>query len=214
MEWFTESLVTSATTPHIHCFCLGFRKVLRIQIWSCFGTDPVGEENRSLFSLRRITIIEAEYWDSSSTVMQKLFGLAKATILGDHSALAGDNKKLLLNWTLSTRDLIIFQSLLIKHTVQIQCCSFVSILTPHTFRMRNTFLRILSTEFCHRIYDDEVRTRITRVSGCFDLDHGYGKHYCYVLRATPEEKTFIPISGYSRSTRFGNKNAPFYRSTE
>jgi hypothetical protein len=44
-----------------------------------------------------ITIGEAEYWDSSSTVMQKLYGLAKATILGDHTALAGENKKLVLN---------------------------------------------------------------------------------------------------------------------
>jgi hypothetical protein len=44
-----------------------------------------------------ITIVEAEYWDSSSSVMQKLYGLAKATILGDHSTLAGENKKLILN---------------------------------------------------------------------------------------------------------------------
>jgi hypothetical protein len=29
--------------------------------------------------------------------MQKLYGLAKATILGDHSSLAGENKKLVLN---------------------------------------------------------------------------------------------------------------------
>ena len=68
-----------------------------IQIWPCFGKDSIAVENRALFSLHRITIVEAEYWDSSSTVMQKLFGLAKATILGDHSSLAGDNKKLLLN---------------------------------------------------------------------------------------------------------------------
>jgi hypothetical protein len=49
------------------------------------------------FYFVRITIIEAEYWDSSSTVMQKLYGLAKAKILGDHSSLAGENKKLVLN---------------------------------------------------------------------------------------------------------------------
>lgn len=41
-----------------------------------------------------VNIVEAEYWDSSSSVVQKLYGLAKATILGDHSALAGENKKL------------------------------------------------------------------------------------------------------------------------
>ena len=28
--------------------------------------------------------------------MQKLYGLAKASILGDHSSLAGENKKLIL----------------------------------------------------------------------------------------------------------------------
>jgi hypothetical protein len=44
-----------------------------------------------------VTIVEAEYWDSSTTIMQKLYGLAKASILGDHSALAGENKKLILN---------------------------------------------------------------------------------------------------------------------
>jgi hypothetical protein len=44
-----------------------------------------------------INIAEGEYWDSSSTVMKKLYGLAKATILGDHSSLAGENKKLILS---------------------------------------------------------------------------------------------------------------------
>jgi hypothetical protein len=44
-----------------------------------------------------INIIEAEYWDSSSSVMQKLYGLAKAAVLGDHSSLAGENKKFVLN---------------------------------------------------------------------------------------------------------------------
>jgi hypothetical protein len=50
-----------------------------------------------IFDLFSITIVEAEYWDSSSTVMQKLYGLAKESILGDHSSLAGENKKLVLN---------------------------------------------------------------------------------------------------------------------
>ncbi len=44
-----------------------------------------------------VNIAEAEYWDASSSVMKKLYGLAKATILGDHSSLAGENKKLVLN---------------------------------------------------------------------------------------------------------------------
>ncbi|CAF0896565.1 unnamed protein product [Adineta ricciae] len=57
---------------------------------------PKGLDDPDL-TLLRITIGEAEYWDSSSTVMQKLYGLAKATILGDHTALAGENKKLILN---------------------------------------------------------------------------------------------------------------------
>jgi hypothetical protein len=47
--------------------------------------------------LYSITINEAEYWDSSLTVAKKLYGLAKATILGDHTVLAGENKKLVLN---------------------------------------------------------------------------------------------------------------------
>jgi hypothetical protein len=49
------------------------------------------------FIIFSVTIAEAEYWDSSSSVMQKLYGLAKASILGDHSSLAGENKKLILN---------------------------------------------------------------------------------------------------------------------
>ncbi len=44
-----------------------------------------------------VNIVEAEYWDSSSSVVKKLYGLAKATILGDHSSLAGENKKLILS---------------------------------------------------------------------------------------------------------------------
>ena len=50
-----------------------------------------------VFDFYSITIVEAEYWDSSTTVVQKLYGLAKATILGDHTALVGENKKLILN---------------------------------------------------------------------------------------------------------------------
>ncbi len=44
-----------------------------------------------------VNIVEAEYWDSSASVVKKLYGLAKATILGDHSSLAGENKKLILS---------------------------------------------------------------------------------------------------------------------
>ena len=52
--------------------------------------------SREIPMVFRVNIAEAEYWDSSSSVVQKLYGLAKATILGDHSSLAGENKKLTL----------------------------------------------------------------------------------------------------------------------
>jgi len=57
---------------------------------------PKGLDDPDL-TLLRVNIVEAEYWDSSSSIMQKLYGLAKATILGDHSSLAGENKKLTLS---------------------------------------------------------------------------------------------------------------------
>ncbi|CAF1458128.1 unnamed protein product [Adineta steineri] len=57
---------------------------------------PKGVEDPDL-ALLRITIVEAEYWDSSASIMKKLYGLAKASILGDHSSLAGENKKLVLS---------------------------------------------------------------------------------------------------------------------
>ncbi|CAF1360458.1 unnamed protein product [Adineta ricciae] len=38
-----------------------------------------------------------EYWDASASILKKLYGLATASILGDHSTLAGENKKVILN---------------------------------------------------------------------------------------------------------------------
>jgi len=57
---------------------------------------PKGLDDPDL-TLLRINIVEAEYWDASSTIVQKIVGLAKAKLLGDHSSLAGENKKLVMN---------------------------------------------------------------------------------------------------------------------
>ncbi|UJR33876.1 hypothetical protein I4U23_021297 [Adineta vaga] len=57
---------------------------------------PKGLDDPDL-TLLRIHIVEAEYWDASASIMKKLYGLAKASILGDHSTLAGENKKLTLS---------------------------------------------------------------------------------------------------------------------
>jgi len=57
---------------------------------------PKGLDDPDL-TLLRVNIAEAEYWDSSLTVMKKLYGLAKAAIIGDHSSLAGENKKLVFS---------------------------------------------------------------------------------------------------------------------
>ncbi|CAF2331459.1 unnamed protein product [Rotaria sp. Silwood2] len=61
-----------------------------LKIWFPKGLDDPD------LTLLRINIVEAEYWDASTSIMKKLYGLAKATILGDHSSLAGENKKFIL----------------------------------------------------------------------------------------------------------------------
>ncbi|CAF0725136.1 unnamed protein product [Rotaria sordida] len=61
-----------------------------LKIWFPNGLDDPD------LTLLRINIVEAEYWDSSASIMKKLYGLAKAAILGDHSSLAAENKKLTL----------------------------------------------------------------------------------------------------------------------
>jgi len=57
---------------------------------------PQGLNDPDITSLR-VTIDEAEYWDSSSSIVQKLYGKAKAAVTGDYSSLAGENKKLATN---------------------------------------------------------------------------------------------------------------------
>jgi general stress protein 26 len=53
---------------------------------------PQGLEDPDL-GLLKITVEKAEYWDSPSTKMTRLYGMAKALLGGDKEAL-GENKKL------------------------------------------------------------------------------------------------------------------------
>ena len=53
---------------------------------------PQGLEDPEL-ALLKITVEKAEYWDSPSNKMTRLFGMAKALLGGDKEAL-GENKKL------------------------------------------------------------------------------------------------------------------------